>query len=403
MKYLLLFVSLILSCNNLKKDNKPQDPIGISIDDVKAMRAIYREGVKANLDSYGLWESDSNGDSAVFSCLARVGGGADFNPRILLSAAGQLGRHASLWDDREAWKADHCDYPPKDKKSSCTPVSKDMMNGFLWCLVDYGDEDKPAALDLTKLLISFGKDHPVSEGPTGWMMCTSEDRKEFNITDKDWLSRCLMPPAVVKDIYRVAKWLGYDCDSDQDCKAYMLIGANLANSAKGYQRHLSNNTQVRNGLVDGALNDNSVKLLKKYADAESGNPIYLASHAMFTDGDQSRAIKALERFPKDRLPNSSDYCSHWVLQRDERRFEDLVADSDGCIKYNHPDSTDEMSECNLEAGKKYKTWVYNSDHLPCPDRHKDGKGYGADVLYAIALILGDVPNVEGLELKSSAK
>jgi len=393
--FLILFV---LGCSNpFKKDNEPQDPIVVSIEDVKAMQKVYREGVKANLDSYGLWESDSNGDSALFSCLTRVGGGADFNPGILLSPEGQLGRHASLWDDRQGWIKEHCTFPPKEKKSSCTPVSKDMMSGWNWCLVSYGQEDKDAALELAERVIRFGKDHPVSAGPTGWMMCTDLDRDEMNITQTDWITRCLMPPAVVKDIYRVAKWLGYDCDSD--CKAYMLIGANLPVGAKGYQRHLSNNTQVRNGVVEGALNDNSVRLLKKYAEAEYGNPIYLASYAMFTDGKQEKAIKALQRFPSDRLPNSSDYCSHWVLQRDERRFEDLTANDYGCISYNDPDSKEFQSKCDLESGKKYKTWVYNDDHLPCPDRHKDGKGYGADVLFAIALILGDLPGIDGVGLR----
>jgi hypothetical protein len=243
----------------------------------------------------------SVGDSALFSCLARVSGAASFDPSILLPDGKPI-RH-----------------PDISPEASKTPVSKDMLNGILWCIWDVGRKgDMSHARELVESITVFGKDHVATFGTDiGWLFCTEDDRTTYAISDDDWLGRCFAPPAVVKDIYRVLKWAGGTCD--ETCEWFTAVGPNLPIEGDGYKRHLGVLTTVRNGLVDGAINDNSLAQLREAAEAQPRNALYQAAYALFFDGDQAKAFAALSDrslFPADALPTTNQYCGEYLFQRD---------------------------------------------------------------------------------------
>lgn len=339
--FLVLCLFFLSSCSSLEKDNEPKTPVAQEM--VKAKLDIYRPLVRENFDSYGLVVmGESIGDSALFSCLARASGAADFDPLILLKD-GKPVRHP------EHKPAEL----PNSKGSRGTPISKDMVNGILWCAYDLirnGDTDR--ASELLSQMIEFGKKHKLSVvGEVGWLYCTEEDRQFYQITDDDWLGKCFMPPAVVKDIYRVAKKAGLPCDND--CQFYSTIGANIPNDRTGFERHLGVLTTIRNGFVDGAINDNSLEMLKRAAEAEPRNALYNAAYHIFGDGNQEVAFRGLmdeTLFPSTELPTQKNYCTDYLFQRDE-------------------------------AG--------NKDWLPCPEK-AEGKGRGVEFIFAASLALGEI-------------
>lgn len=293
---------VLSSCSSLDKDNEPKDPPSVEARVVEQL-AVYQPLVQAQLDSHGLVNmGGSIGDSALFSCLARVGGAAAFDPAILLPGGKPIR---------------HPDIAPGVSK---TPVSKDMLNGILWCIWDVGRKgDMTHARDLVESLVTFGKAHVETFGTDiGWLFCTNDDKAAYAISDEDWLGRCFAPPAVVKDIYRVLKWAGGTCD--ETCEWFMAVGPNLPIDGDGYKRHLGVLTTVRNGLVDGAINDNSLDQLRSAAEAQPRNALYLAAYGLYSSGDQAQAFAALtdgQLFPAGALPTSANYCSDYLFQRDE--------------------------------------------------------------------------------------
>lgn len=335
-KAIVLVLIFVIGCKALDKDNKPKEPNEIKVE-VKSKLDVYRPLVTAQLDEHGLVTmGGSVGDSALFSCLARSAGAASFDPAILF-VNGKPIRHPNIAPG-----------------ISRTPVSKDMVSGILWCLYDLhkkGNTDH--AKELVRAMIDFGKAHKLTIGTElGWMFCTDEDRVAYSIKDEDWFGRCFMPPATIKDIYRVAKLVGVECD--QTCQEYTILGPNIPADKIGFERHLAVTGTVRNGLVEGAINDNSLKIvLKNAAEAQPRNALYLAAYHTFLDGYQADSYAALmdeSLFPADRLPTSANYCSDYLFQRDEDQ----------------------------------KDWV------PCGDGSKGPDGRGVDFIFAAALALGEL-------------
>lgn len=339
MRFYLLIGCIIAACgcSSLKKDNEAKDPPSLS-EDVAAQRAVYVPLVAADLDSYGLAVmGGSIGDSALFSCLARVGGAATFDPMILF-VGGKPRRHPDIAPSA-----------PNAEGKRGTPISKDMMNGILWCAYDVGLKgDKEKAHQITSALIAFGLGH--QDKVAGWFMCDEQDRTDYNIHSDDWIGKCLMPPAVVKDIYRVHKWAGGDCDDD--CRYWSDIGVNIPGGRTGFERHLDTLTTMRNGLVEGAINDNSLKALQESADSQPRNALYQAVFHLFGSGNQEAAFAALmdeSLFPHAALPTAANYCTEYLFQRDEDQ----------------------------------KDWV------PCDDAPAGARGRGIEWIFAATIALGD--------------
>lgn len=344
----ILIGCFLTSCSSLKKDNEPKTPSELS-EGVQARVSVYRPLLKAQADKHGLMVmGGSIGDSALFSCLARVGGATDFDPAILIPGGKPL-RHPDIKPSDV----------PNAKGGLGTPISKDMVDGIQWCLWDVGRKgDLEHARILAESMIAFGKAH--AAGPAGWLFCTEEDRVAYKISAEDWAGRCLMTPATIKDLYRIAKWAGSPCDSD--CQAWMAVGVNVPSDAKGFARHLAVITTVRNGLVEHGINDNSLKtVLQNAATAQPRNALFVAAYHLFGDGDAEPAYAALNDpalFPADALPGPLNYCTEYLFQRDD-------------------DSAD--------ATKASPDWA------PCTGDFPAGaRGRGIDYLFAAGLALGEV-------------
>lgn len=341
---ILASILALAGCAALQKDNHPKDPPASPVgDEVRAQLQAYRPLIKAQADSYGLARlGGSIGDSALFSCLAYAAGALDFDPAILFTADGKPIRHPEIAPGKSA-----------------TPISKDMMNGIMWCLHTLGKRDKDHALDLVSKWIAFGKAHS-SGVSVGWFFCTEDDKAAYKINDQDWLGKCLALPAVVKDIYRVAKEVGYPCD--QDCQAWMAVGSNVPSDNDGFLRHLAVTTTTRNGLVEGGINDNSLKIvLENAAKAQPRNALYQGAYHLFGDGDQTKALALLEDpnfFPPGVLPTKNQFCTPYIFQRDD-------------------DSQSEKAE---------------PDWMPCPDDKNPNidQGRGIDFAFTAALVLGEI-------------
>ncbi len=312
---LILASAALVSCSALKKDNEPKHS-GEASPEVRAQLDVYRPLLKAEADSYGLVRmGGSVGDSALFSCLALAAGAAEFDPSILF-VNGKPIRHPEI--------------APGISK---TPVSRDMVSGILWCMLDLhrrGDTDK--AKKLLADMISYGRSRQLKVGSElGWQFCSEDDRDAYAISDKNWFGRCFMPPATIKDIYRVAKLLGLSCDAN--CQSYMITGPNIPANGSGFVRHLAVLATVRNGLVDGAINDNSLKnVLQNAAESQPRNALYQAAYHLFGDGEQDVAYAALldrTLFPAEGLPTSANFCTDYLFQRDEDEKDWAPCEGDG--------------------------------------------------------------------------
>ena len=338
-----LLLSVFLGCSSLKKDNKPQPTLDISAS-VKDQIGVYRPLIKAQADSYGLIRmGGSIGDSALFSCLARAAGALDFDPAVLFKDGKPL-RHPDI---------------KPDASGGGSPISHDMVNGILWCLYDMhkrGDTDH--AINLTKSMIDFGRAHKKTVGiDVGWMFCTDQDVADYHISGEDVLGRCFMSPGIVKDIYRIAKMIGMPCDAD--CQYFMAIGPNIPSDETGFKRHLAVIGTVRNGLVEGGINDNSLKIvLQKAHEAQPRNALYQAAYHLYNDGVQDDAYRALtdeSLFPRDHLPTSANYATDYLFQRD-----DDTAKGPG------------------------------ADWLPDLSGSSESNGRGVDFVFAAAMALGEI-------------
>lgn len=345
----ILALSFLSACSALKKDNEPKD--ATPLDGVQARVELYRAGVKAGLDSHGAAVmGGSVGDSLLFSCLARVGGAADFDPAIFIRS-GQPVRHPDIAPSET----------PSASGGRGTPISKDMLDGLQWCIWDVGRKgDKPHALELAQAVISFGLAHKA--GVAGWFFCTEDDKVNYAIDDADWFGKCIATPSTVKDFYRLAIWAGGSCDTE--CRAWLAVGTNVPSDNTDFRRHLAVITTVRNGYADGAINDNSLKIvLENAARAEPRNGLYQGAFHSFGDGDQTAAWSALDDerlFPRDALPTGANYCTEYLFQRDT-------------VKGDSP----------------------NGDWLPCDGDFPAGaRGRGIDFLFAWAVASGEARRSE---------
>lgn len=339
---------VLFGCASLKKDNDPKKPNSLS-EVVDLMHDVYIQDGRSSLDSHGMVLMDgSKGDSALFSCLAYSAGLASFDVEI-------------LFDNGKPLR--HPDISPAD---SDTPISRDMVQGIAWCLYSLGEKDRAKALSLTKKMIEYGTSHLYL---TGWNFCSDEDKEVYKIKADDFLGKCVMTPSTMKDIYRILILEGGDCDSR--CQIAMAIGPNIPSNSHGFQRHLSIIATIRNGLVEGAINDNSLKLLREASKEEPNNALYSAAYHLFSGGDQSKTWSLLANknlFPHDHAATSDNYCTGYLYQRDEKRKEDLDV-VDGCVSYVSADTKKPVKECGLDQ-ESVSRLVYNGDWLPCNDGRK---------------------------------
>lgn len=363
----LLILLMLISCKQYVKDNNPMDPISAIPEHIQQKAKLYRELGQVAYDERGLYNHGGKiGDSALFSCLGMMARQTSFDVNLLFTQEGKPLRHPDIKPD-----------------ISKTPISKDMVSGILWCLKVL---DNPVALELIDKMINYGRANTFL---ANWNFCSEQDVKDYDINLKDSAGRCIMVPAIMKDTHRVAIKLGRDCDVK--CKLAMQVGINIPNAPKGYKGHLAALTTTRNGLIEGAINDNSLKALKELSDREPNNGIYSAAYHRFTDGDQSWTWEILGNekiFPSDRLASNTEYCTDYLFQRDEIRKETLIV-TNGCVTWFDKNTKEPMKECGLTEGTSKVGVVYNDDWLPCPDKENHPKSM-LEWLVAYTIASGEI-------------
>lgn len=334
----------LTACGHFEKKHEVKDPLP-GTGPSKDQHAIYVDGVQAELDGRGLvLMAGDLDDSALFSCLAYAAQAVDFDVSLFFDHGKPL-RHPDVSPDNAA-----------------SPTSKDMQQGLLWCL--YAMPDRAEALAIITEWIDYGLAH---QTPVGWVFCTPEETAAYGISPANYLGMCVATPALIHDIYLLAKHLGYDCGFA--CQAWMLAGSRdlekelqalLSISPLGYEKHLMVISTLRNGLIHGGVSDISLMFLKMAADSNPDNALYQASYHTFHDGDQSTAMSALQNiayFPLERLPTDEEYCEYYLFQRDPTKVDGF--------------------------GQRYP----NPDWFGCLG-HAGASGRGVDWLFARAVALG---------------
>lgn len=112
--------------------------------------------------------------------------------------------------------------------------------------------------------------------------------------------------------------------------------------------------------VYGGITDRGLQILRKQAERQPRNPLYVAAYARYVDGDMNRAADLwLATCPTDRLPNSNhDWCDDYLFQRDY-------------------ESTDKFGQRNWE---------------PCTREDQKNQVFdGTDCAFAATVILGEWP------------
>ena len=373
MKNKILLTALVFcSCSNpFAKDNEPVDPVNNTVEEISKQRSNYIREARSLLDGYGFVSNGGDvGDSALFTCIAYAGGLTKINIRYLFKVM-----------DKGLKPIRHPEISPKDAP---TPISKDMFNGIMTCLYIYGLENRDDAREIAEQVISFGRSNKYL---STWSFCTDDDKIKYKINTIDFLGRCVMTPGAVKDFFRLAIWLGWKCDIG--CKITMATSPDIPNDGKGYSRHLFMWGTWRNGKLEGGVNDLSLAQLKAAAEDEPNNALYQAIYATYSNGDMTKTGDALINkilYPREHLPTTENYCTHYLLQRDEKRLENLEV-INGCIKYYDSNSKQRMKICSNDYvdGGQITKYVYNDDWLPCDD---DKLKTAEDWIAASAMYLG---------------
>lgn len=307
MRVSLLAILILLSCK--------EHTIKRSSGDVPLDRLeIYGPAIANQADEFGAIRlSGSIGDSALFSCLGLASGWLEFNPGIFFENGKPL-RHPLIYEN-----------------PGSTPVSKDVMAGLLWCL--YSISETVASRAIIEKWITYGKAHT-------WVFCDPHDIEYFHISPADFAGRCVASPQLIRDIYLMAKHVGAECDSQ--CEYWIRFAPRLPVAPEGYEGHLAVLGILRNGLIEGKIDDLDLEVLRILSAANPNNALYLAAYHTFLDGDQKAAREALENeqyFPADRVPDGSNYCTDYLFQRSEWHSEIRNPDWEPCQEGKGQDIT----------------------------------------------------------------
>jgi hypothetical protein len=157
-----------------------------------------------------------------------------------------------------------------------------------------------------------------------WTVCNAE-------TADALLGKCLMPPQIP------IRWALIERKANGS-KGLRLHDTVKPNENKEYAAHLDILSILTQYKLTGYLTESSKKTILYQARREPNNLLYAAMKAKFFGNKEEVdevAKRLLNKFPKDRLPDTNDWCEQYLWQRDEVR-----------------------------SGK------LNDDWLPCPERHK---------------------------------
>jgi len=328
----MLFGMVLFNLAACKKTEEPQPTKNPSqlLDEKAANYMVWSKEVR---DEFGFIHGHC--DSLLFSSLYcdALGDQCDVNIFQAEGEPGQWFRHA---------KQD-CFVDGQDNGSKTT-ISRDMFLGLFQYLWKTGNGEA------VKRIVEFGK----VQDPKFYM--------GQGINDFERESRTNLRGPLTGTLFQMLfKLTGEDDDRRKNLQ--------LDNpAASGFEAHLAVRHIYLRALVNGAMSDLELRIVKGYRDSQPMNAFFQAVYHRYKDGDQTDAINLLlreELFPSDRLPTGGDRCEEYLFQRDYDRDEEL-GDWAPCLVKNEDGSVNEPATTEARA-KKYSgvdlldTWCVLKD------------------------------------------
>jgi hypothetical protein len=235
---------------------------------------LYCDLSKYKYDGVGNIEQPGKCDGALFTSLH--GSLCDY---ISINQFEDTELQGNLCRDPEC----RCFYEDYGSKSG---FSKDMASGVQFFLALHDNHQ------LIQRIISYGEAH-------NWVVCDANTRR-------DQLSHCLMSPKIIGRWYELSQ------------PGRPRLPSVWIPMSKGYGAHLQIVSILIDSLLYGETSSSQNNLVKRQFQRVPQNSLFHAAYARFNDqSEQQRAATALlDRFPEDRLPNSSDWCAEYLFQRD---------------------------------------------------------------------------------------
>ena len=216
------------------------------------------------------WAHQGGCDSLGFTALCKLAGGC--SDAVITDAESEPGR----------WYRN----PGKrcfDDGQSASDISKDMIMMLFPYLYVSGDQQN------LREIYEYGKAHG-------------------NVMGRGPVSRTFMTPPMVLLLQRL---IGFNSP--------VIPDSSKETNKAGFEKHLDAIDLMTKGLLGGGLDQIQYEEIRKYADANHRNALFIALYRKYKDGDQQQAIDILldeSLFPSNRLPASHDRCEEYLWQRD---------------------------------------------------------------------------------------
>lgn len=254
-------IILNTGCGQSKNEAEPSS---VSLTALSAQKQLYLSLQKQG--KYGWVKSDFNCDALLYNGLLCAGG----TKLDITAAQGEPGQ----------WYRNTAKNCYEKARKNPSDISKDQLTGMMWCSYVNRYED------LLEDLYTYGDDHD------WWMGRGHYDvvyfMPQFQNTLRTLIGKAANIPEVAVD------------------------------PVKDHQRHIETLNWLLRGEKTGNVRSSVRAVVAHFFKRSPANALFSFFHHRFGDGDQSGTLKLLERFPKDRLPTSSDWCLSWLWTRDER-------------------------------------------------------------------------------------
>jgi hypothetical protein len=267
MQYFIKLISLVFctilstGCGQSKNESKPTS---VSLESFSAQKQLYLSLVKQG--RHGWVKSDFNCDALLYNGLLCAGG----TKLDILAARGDDGQ----------WYRDTLHTCYERAKKNPSDISKDGLTGMMWCAHATGQDE------------------------------ILEDLYEFG-NDRDWI----MGRGSYDVVYFMPQF-------QNTLRALIGKKQNIPEVAvdptKDHQRHIETLNWLLRGKKNGYVRSGVRAVVAHFLKASPHNALFSFVHHYFGDGNQSSTLKLLDRFPKDRLPTSADWCLSWLWTRDEK-------------------------------------------------------------------------------------
>ena len=275
-KFILIFYILILSCCG---KNKSSSSDSFSFPEIEQKASLYCELSKSDYLSKK-WVVDEC-DGAGFTSLYGVScQNNEVDLSVFQGSDGQMFRNPS-----------HDCYPARSKAG----FSKDHVLMRLVAAVGQHDKQWP------KTFLDYATSR-------GGFFCDAVDTETK-------VSRCLLSPFLVEYLNKAKG-------------DYSLLSEPHSDDAlfekEGFETHLQVLGIWLKGKLDGSITNASLGYLETYAKREPLNALYQSIAYRYGKASKDDVVRAYSdrRWPTDRLPGSSDYCTDYLFQRDMKSTKD---------------------------------------------------------------------------------